>query len=61
VVPGTVMPAYPWLAQTELDVAHIANDLKVQAALGVPYSADMIANAITDVRTQATTDSPAAD
>ncbi len=31
VVPGTVMPAYPWLAATELDFAHIADDLKVQA------------------------------
>ena len=38
VVPGTVMPAYPWLAATELDFAHIADDLKVQAALGVPYT-----------------------
>ena len=38
VVPGTVMPAYPWLASTELDFAHIADDLKVQAALGVPYT-----------------------
>ena len=32
-------------AQTELDFAHIADDLKVQAALGVPYTAEMIANA----------------
>ena len=38
VVPGTVMPAYPWLAATDLDFAHIADDLKVQAALGVPYT-----------------------
>ena len=45
VVPGTVMPAYPWLAATELDFAHIADDLKVQAALGVPYTPEMIANA----------------
>ena len=26
VVPGTVMPAYPWLAQTELDISHIDDD-----------------------------------
>ena len=43
VVPGTVMPAYPWLAETELDFAHIDDDLRVQAALGVPYIAEMIA------------------
>jgi cytochrome c oxidase cbb3-type subunit 2 len=60
VVPGTVMPAYPWLAATELDVSHIADDLSVQAALGVPYSAEMIANAEIDARTQATADAPQA-
>jgi len=58
VVPGTVMPAYPWLAQTDLDFAHIADDLSVQAALGVPYTPDMIAKAAADVKIQATTDHP---
>lgn len=57
-VPGSVMPAYPWLAATELDYRHIADDLKVQAHLGVPYTKDMIDNAVADVRTQATTDAP---
>ena len=45
VVPGTVMPAYPWLARTELDFSHIDDDLRVQAALGVPYTAEMIEKA----------------
>jgi cytochrome c oxidase cbb3-type subunit 2 len=58
VVPGTVMPAYPWLESSELDAAHIADDLRVQAALGVPYTAEMIAAASSDLRTQATTDAP---
>ena len=58
VVPGSVMPAYSWLAQTDLDFAHIDEDLKVQALLGVPYTAEMIADAQKDVVTQATTDSP---
>jgi cytochrome c oxidase cbb3-type subunit 2 len=58
VVPATVMPAYPWLAQTELDAGHIKDDLKVQSALGVPYSADMVANAAADLRIQATNDHP---
>lgn len=61
VVPGTVMPAYPWLARTELDFKHIADDLKVQAMLGVPYSADMIKNAGADLRAQAAVDHPDAD
>jgi cytochrome c oxidase cbb3-type subunit 2 len=56
VVPGTVMPAYPWLATTELDLSHIDDDLRVQAALGVPYTADMIANAQADARAQASAD-----
>jgi cytochrome c oxidase cbb3-type subunit 2 len=61
IVPGSIMPGYPWLAATELDYATIADDLKIQAALGVPYSPDMIASANADVRAQATVDSPAAD
>jgi cytochrome c oxidase cbb3-type subunit II len=60
VVPGTVMPAYPWLARTELDVSHIDDDLRVQAALGVPYTPEMIANARADARTQASADAPEA-
>jgi len=58
VVPGSVMPNYGFLAETDLDYQHIADDLKVQALLGVPYSADMIAHAAADVVTQATNDSP---
>ena len=58
VVPGSVMPDYSWLAQTDLDFAHIADNLKAQAIVGVPYTADMIAHAAADVMTQATVDSP---
>jgi cytochrome c oxidase cbb3-type subunit 2 len=58
VVPATVMPAYPWLAKTELDFAHIDDDLRVQATLGVPYTAEMIAKAQADVKTQGSADAP---
>jgi cytochrome c oxidase cbb3-type subunit 2 len=61
VVPGTVMPAYPWLTATDLDFKHIADDLKVQAHLGVPYSREMIDQAVADIRTQSTVDAPDAD
>jgi cytochrome c oxidase cbb3-type subunit II len=61
VVPGTVMPAYPWLVATDLDFAHIDDDLRVQAALGVPYSTEMIENAIPDLRAQASADVTEAD
>ena len=58
VVPASIMPAYRWLFTNELDFSHIAEDMKVQALLGVPYTDDMIANALADVRTQATNDAP---
>jgi cytochrome c oxidase cbb3-type subunit II len=58
VVPGTVMPAYPWLAATELDFTHIKGDLQVQAALGVPYTPQMIDAADADLVAQASPDSP---
>jgi cytochrome c oxidase cbb3-type subunit II len=58
VVPGTVMPAYSWLAATELDFAHIKNDLQAQATLGVPYTPQMIEAANADLVAQASPDSP---
>jgi cytochrome c oxidase cbb3-type subunit 2 len=61
VVPGTVMPAYPWLTANDLDYKNIADDMKVQAHLGVPYTREMIEQAIADLRTQATADAPEAD
>jgi cytochrome c oxidase cbb3-type subunit 2 len=60
VVPGSIMPGYPWLLATELDFKHINDDMKVQAALGVPYTAEMIERAHADLRAQATTDAPEA-
>jgi cytochrome c oxidase cbb3-type subunit 2 len=60
VVPASIMPSYPWLAETELDYAHIAEDMGVLAIEGVPYTQDMIANAKADVRAQASDDDPGA-
>jgi cytochrome c oxidase cbb3-type subunit 2 len=60
VVPGSIMPSYPWLAEREVDADRLAEDLKVQALLGVPYTPEMIDKAGTDLRTQATTDHPGA-
>jgi cytochrome c oxidase cbb3-type subunit II len=58
VVPGSIMPDYSWLAETDLDFSHIAEDLKVQAILGVPYTPEMVAKATADVVAQATNDNP---
>lgn len=58
VVPGSVMPAYSFLAKADLDFKHIAEDMKVQALLGVPYTPEMIENATKDVEVQASVDNP---
>jgi cytochrome c oxidase cbb3-type subunit 2 len=60
VVPGTVMPSYPWLERTELDFEHIDDDMKVNAVLGVPYTPEMIASAKADVKAQASADTDSA-
>jgi cytochrome c oxidase cbb3-type subunit 2 len=58
VVPASIMPSYPWLFTTDLDYSHIAQDMKVQALLGVPYSSEMIDKAVADLRSQAANDAP---
>jgi cytochrome c oxidase cbb3-type subunit 2 len=58
VVPGSIMPGYSWLAETDLDFSHVAQDLKVQATLGIPYTPEMVAKAAADVVAQATNDNP---
>lgn len=60
VVPTSIMPAYPWLATTPLEVDDLGAHLAVQAELGVPYTAKMIANASRDATAQARPDSDAA-
>ena len=60
VVPTSIMPGYPFLAQNVLDYEHIQEDMRVNALLGVPYTQEQIDNAKSDLRTQATTDDPGA-
>ena len=61
VVPNSIMPGYPWLAGTALDGRFVDQDMKIQAALGVPYTKEMIDSARADLRAQASPDSPDAD
>jgi cytochrome c oxidase cbb3-type subunit 2 len=56
VVPESVMPAYPFLAERRLEVADIAAHLRSLRAVGVPYSDEMIANARADLEAQASPD-----
>ena len=56
VVPQSVMPGYPFLAETDLDYHDIAAHLSTNRAVGVPYSADQIAHATADLKAQANPD-----
>ena len=54
-VPDSIMPPYSFLDRP-LDYAGIEGHLRAQAALGVPYTAEMIANARADLEAQARPD-----
>jgi len=52
IVPQSVMPGYPSLATTELNLDDVAAHLRTNRAVGVPYNDDQIANAKTDLKAQ---------
>jgi cytochrome c oxidase cbb3-type subunit II len=56
VVPESVMPAYPFLAERKLEARDIAQHLKSLRAVGVPYTDEMIANAAADLDAQVNPD-----
>jgi len=58
VVPSSIMPGYPHLAERELDIGRIDEVLAANAVTGVPYDAEMIESAEADLRAQL---DPAAD
>lgn len=58
VVPESIMPKYGWLQRNSLPVDDLGEHLAAMRKVGVPYSADMIANATNDARGQAAPDSP---
>ncbi|MEM7744244.1 MAG: cytochrome-c oxidase, cbb3-type subunit II [Pseudomonadota bacterium] len=51
-VPESIMPAYPWLAETRLDADNVAAHLKANRMVGVPYDDEMIRQALVDLRAQ---------
>ena len=61
VVPTSIMPGYPFLEKTPLDYSHIEADMVALSRVGVPYTAEMIANAIIDLKAQGTPDSDNVD
>jgi len=61
VVPASIMPGYPWLAENELELHAIATDLEVNRMIGVPYTDEMIENALSDLKAQANPDAEGVD
>ncbi len=53
VVPESVMPGYPYLAERKLDSDDIEDRLRVNAIVGVPYTDEMIESATADLELQA--------
>ena len=56
VVPESVMPGYEFLTYREVRSDDIRAHLEANAAVGVPYTDDMLEQAQADLRMQATTD-----
>ena len=57
VVPETIMPGYPFLAETKLKYSQIDQDLKVNQMIGVPYTDDQVQFAVADLKAQLDEDS----
>lgn len=45
IVPGSIMPNYPWLLSNRLDTSLTTKKMEVMRKVGVPYSQEEIANA----------------
>lgn len=52
VVPESIMPAYPWLFDNQLDGQDTPSKMRALRRLGVPYSDEQIASATDDVQGQ---------
>ncbi len=61
VVPESIMPRYAFLKDRELRTDDLAAHLKANRAVGVPYTDEMIENAVIDAKSQADADSDGAD
>jgi cytochrome c oxidase cbb3-type subunit II len=56
-VPESIMPGYPWLAETKLDGRDMLAKLRTLQRVGVPYSEDMLKYADQDLIAQVSPDS----
>ncbi len=56
VVPESIMPGYAFLSHRAVHAEDIEAHLRANVAVGVPYTEDMLANAVADLKAQATRD-----
>jgi len=56
VVPESIMPSYTFLANSKLVTSDIQAHLKANRMVGVPYSDEMIENAVADLKAQGNPD-----
>lgn len=56
VVPESIMPSYGFLLNRPLNITNIAANLEANVKVGVPYTPEMIENAVEDLKAQATPD-----
>ncbi|MDJ0612336.1 MAG: cytochrome-c oxidase, cbb3-type subunit II [Rhizobiaceae bacterium] len=56
VVPESIMPKYSFLANAEIKPESVTGHLKANAVVGVPYTEEMIENAVADLKAQADPD-----
>ena len=61
VVPESIMPGYPFLAETRLDYQTIQADMRANRVVGVPYTDEMIELAKQDLQTQVDPDADDVD
>ncbi len=55
-VPESIMPAYPWLADRRIEPGHIEAVMRANRIAGVPYTDEMLEAARADFRAQADPD-----
>lgn len=51
--PGSIMPAYAWLAENDLNLEKTTDKLKAMQSLGVPYSDEEVENGLNSLKKQA--------
>ncbi|HMR19083.1 MAG TPA: cytochrome-c oxidase, cbb3-type subunit I [Sphingobacterium sp.] len=51
--PGSIMPAYPWLIDQQLDNSTLKAKMNAMRILGVPYTNEQVENALADAKKQA--------